>query len=187
MKRKVNSFILYSSEGVRYRSKVNSFILYSSEGVRYKSKLNSFILYSSEGVRYRSSIKQKGASDCGLFAISAAFQSAAGLHSSILMQEKLRQHVEERFHSGEVTPFPVAANRAKNSNNTKHIVIRVYCMCKLPEEYDRHMVECEQCKTWCHYKCVGIKRKPKSFVCAPIARYSLFAFYFCTLYFITLH
>ena len=110
--------------------------------------------------------QQKGASDCGLFAISAAFQSAAGLRSSTLMQEKLRQHVEELFHSGEVTPFPVAANRAKNSNKTKHIVIRVYCMCKLPEEYDRHMVECEQCKTWCHYKCVGIKRKPKSFVCA---------------------
>ena len=47
--------------------------------------------------------QQKGASDCGLFAISAAFQSAAGLHSSTLM---------------------------------------------------------------CHYKGVGIKRKPKSFVCA---------------------
>ena len=31
MKRKVNSFTLYSSEGVRYRSKVNSFILYSTE------------------------------------------------------------------------------------------------------------------------------------------------------------
>ena len=43
--------------------------------------------------------QQKGASDCGLFAISAAFQSAAGLRSSTLMQEKLRQHVEEHHHN----------------------------------------------------------------------------------------
>ena len=36
-------------------------------------------------------------------------------------------------------------------------VITLYCVCSLPAEYDSMMVQCEQCDSWYHYRCVGIK------------------------------
>ena len=104
-----------------------------------------------------------GAIDCGLFAVGTAFQAAAGL-SCNLKQEELRKHVEECFSTGMFTSFPTTTSGKKNKR--KHIVIPVYCVCSLPAEYDSMMVQCEHCESWFHYRCVGIRRNPKAFVCA---------------------
>ena len=73
-----------------------------------------------------------------------------------LQQEELRQHLNENFDSGILTPFPTTTSGKKKKR--RHIVITLYCVCSLPAEYDSMMVQCEECDSWYHYRCVGIKR-----------------------------
>ena len=44
----------------------------------------------------------------------------------------------------------------------------LFCLCRLPECYDKRMVQCTACKSWYHFQCVGFKSKnevPKSWKC----------------------
>ena len=100
--------------------------------------------------------QQRGSADCGLFAIGTPCQAASGL-SCDLKQEEVRQHLKENFDNGILTSFPTTTSGKENM----HILITLYCVCSLPADYDSMMVQCEECDSWYHYRCVGIKRKPK--------------------------
>ena len=108
-------------------------------------------------------VQQTGGTDCGLFAIGTAFQAASGL-SCNLKQERLREHVYKIFSKGLLMSFPTTTTGRKNKR--KHIVIPVYCVCRLPEEFDSMMIQCEKCASWYHYRCIRIRSAPKSFLCA---------------------
>ncbi len=108
-------------------------------------------------------VQQTGSNDCGLFAIGTAFQAAAGLSCS-LKQKDLRKHLDGTFSTGLLSSLPTTTSG--NKNKRKHIVITVYCVCSLPADYDSMMVQCDRCEAWYHYRCVGVRRSPKSFVCA---------------------
>ena len=41
--------------------------------------------------------------------------------------------------------------------NTRNV--KVYCVCRMPDHYDRKMIECEECEQWFHYSCMGFSRK----------------------------
>ena len=43
-------------------------------------------------------------------------------------------------------------------NHKRHLFVYVYCTCKMPETFDSRMVQCDACKLWFHFKCVGLKR-----------------------------
>ena len=86
-------------------------------------------------------VKQRGSTDCGLFTISTAFQAASRLCCN-LKQEDLRQHVLINLDSGLLTPFPTTKSR---KNKLKHVVIKLYCLCSLPAEFDATMVQCDKC------------------------------------------
>ena len=106
--------------------------------------------------------QQEGSTDCGLFAIANAFHAAqgdsvSGLHFD---QGKMREHLSKRCEQGQPTPFPQTTGKVQKSKR-KHHIIHLHCKCSLPESYDTEMVQCNSCKWWYHFKCVGIKTKPK--------------------------
>ena len=57
------------------------------------------------------------------------------------------------------------AGQSTTVSTKKHIFIHLYCTCKMPESYDTRMVQCDDCDTWYHFKCVGIRKEPEHYVC----------------------
>ena len=34
--------------------------------------------------------------------------------------------------------------------------VKLYCMCKLPHDGERPMLQCDACRDWFHWDCVGL-------------------------------
>mmetsp|Transcript_19809 Transcript_19809/g.47272 ORF Transcript_19809/g.47272 Transcript_19809/m.47272 type:complete len:197 (-) Transcript_19809:166-756(-) len=45
------------------------------------------------------------------------------------------------------------------TNEFKPERVPVYCVCEMPYNPDRFMVQCESCEEWYHPECVGVSRK----------------------------
>ena len=82
--------------------------------------------------------------------------------------DEMRRHLEQYFEDEKLTPFPPAKRPAQKCRE-KHAFIHVYCICGLPESYGTHMVECQQCKKWFHFKCMKLVTEPDSWVCPQCA------------------
>ena len=39
-------------------------------------------------------------------------------------------------------------------------ILKVYCVCRLPDNGDDNMIFCNVCKEWFHYTCVNISKAP---------------------------
>lgn len=105
--------------------------------------------------------QQVGSIDCGVFSIAAAFSAASGKNLSTVSfeQTEMRSHLEMCFNSGIFSSFPAAKTNYKRCS-CKHVAITVHCLCQNIESYDDHMVQCETCHLWYHFKCVGLTKSP---------------------------
>ena len=53
--------------------------------------------------------------------------------------------------------MPVSISRYNPSTGAfKPDIVPVYCVCEIPYNPDRAMVECDKCKDWFHYDCIGL-------------------------------
>ena len=114
--------------------------------------------------------QQKDGFDCGLFSIAFAYHAAAGDNVKRLNfdQDKMRGHLVSCLSDQKLTPFPQHETAKKIVKcSLKHIFIPLYCTCLLPEAYNRHMIQCDRCSGWFHFKCMKIYRIPsrKWFCC----------------------
>ena len=117
--------------------------------------------------------QQVGIHDCGLFSIAYAVETCLkrDVQKLSFEQKSMRKHLHDCFNNRVLTPFPQQLHILK-SNPVLHSVrkverFKVYCMCKMPEEFDANMILCDQCHTWFHYKCVNLKltQHPKTWKC----------------------
>ena len=110
--------------------------------------------------------QQEGSTDCGLFSIAAAYSAACGknLRSITYDQEQMRAHLEKCFEEEKLSPFPVS-KRAVHRCRLKHLFVGVYCWCRQPESFDTHMIECEKCLKWFHFRCMGLESVPDNWCC----------------------
>ena len=101
-------------------------------------------------------LKQRGSTDCGLFALAFATSLC---HEELPSERKyiqgdLRAHLSSIFelNNPSVKPFP-SSNRQKTPTNIikKKMIIAIFCYCRLPEE--GNMIECCQCSEWYHEEC----------------------------------
>lgn len=99
--------------------------------------------------------RQRGGSDCGLFAIACAVSVAFGeLPQSVkFLQAEMRPHLVSCLEKEMFSPFPRTAGKRK-PKKSRRVQIKLFCRCHLPEEYD-DMVWCDNCETWFHYECEG--------------------------------
>lgn len=107
--------------------------------------------------------QQKGVHDCGLFSVAYAMEICLGRNPQCAHfdQSKMRNHLFECLCEGTMTAFPKLSPHdsealPRPSPVIKHI--KVYCICRLPEEYD-DMVCCDGCDRWYHITCMKLRNK----------------------------
>ena len=107
---------------------------------------------------------------CGLFAIAYAVDTCFKIEveKSLFDQKSMRKYLYDCFNKGTLTPFP---QQLKSQSILRSVCkverFKIYCSCKMPEEFDTKMISCDQCHNWYHYKCVNLKisEHPKMWKC----------------------
>ena len=100
--------------------------------------------------------KQKGDSDCALFAIAYATDLCYGNKVSTLQyyQERLRMHLIKCLNAKMMTPFP--SKKSCRVGKSETLNIDVFCYCRLPDDGDEKMAACDNCHEWYHQSCARI-------------------------------
>ena len=114
--------------------------------------------------------QQAGIHDCGIFAIAYAVETCHrnDVQKTVFDQKLMRKHLHDCFNNGILTPFPQKLKSPSVLRSVRKVErFRVYCSCKMPEEFDIKMISCDQCHAWFHYKCVNLKldQHPKTWKC----------------------
>lgn len=81
----------------------------------------------------------------------------------------MRSHLETCFGAGIFSAFPAAKVDYKRCS-CKHVAI-VYAK-TLNHNYDDHMVQCETCHMWYHFKCVDLAKSPPTSWYCPQCDYA---------------
>ena len=107
--------------------------------------------------------QQEGVVDCGLFAIAFAAQMCYKRNPSLAIfdQSKMRKHLFDSIIKGEITPFPQQSQlplslRPLPLFSCPIFSFKVYCYCRLTDDYDTDMIQCIECDKWLHFACVGV-------------------------------
>ena len=100
---------------------------------------------------------QIGNTECGLYAIAIMTALAFGQDPALLVfdQDSMRAHLGECFEVGYLQPFPVVKKRRIRERIRREKKVSIYCNCRLPENDAFPMVQCDACKEWYHFKCIG--------------------------------
>ena len=108
-------------------------------------------------VRMKEVESQRNGADCGVLAIAYAFDICSGLDPCKVVYDhtSIRSHLAKCLEDCSYSRFPIVCER--ESNEVKHVEeTEVHCVCRLPEEADVDMAECESCGIWFHRHCLDI-------------------------------
>ena len=101
---------------------------------------------------------QVGGADCGLFAISMAYDLCCDTDpfTQEVVQDKMRKHLLDCFEREEMSSFPKVARKELNSRQRviKSVSFGIYCICRGPDV--KPMASCDVCLEWFHPNCVSI-------------------------------
>ena len=102
--------------------------------------------------------QQQGCKDCELFSVAFAYYAAAGdnLTNIAFDQVMMRSHLLKCFEELLISFTQLPSVPAKCLKKC-HRFIGIYCTCGMPESFDSHMLECDLCESWYHFKCVGLQ------------------------------
>ena len=100
--------------------------------------------------------KQRGGSDCGLFALAFITAVCHGDDPTSLYfdQENMRSHLITSIESGEATPFPVIKEQTRRKRLVDTVHIELHCVCRPPDN-GTPMIKCDECLCWFHAVCVN--------------------------------
>ena len=104
--------------------------------------------------------QQHGTLDCGLFSIAFAVEMCLGHNPQYASfnQQKMREHLYMCFRNGVITAFPkMSSSELLPRPSPVCHKVKIYCSCRMPEEYDEFMISCDVCHQWFHTSCVNIK------------------------------
>lgn len=99
---------------------------------------------------------QAGIADCGVFAISMAYDLCCGVDpfGHKVVQSDLRQHLLSCFNQKQMALFPNIPEKNKKSRTAHSFTFDIFCICRGPETIP--MAMCDQCSEWFHPTCVSI-------------------------------
>ena len=115
----------------------------------------------------RLSVQQQiGVHNCGLisnaYAVDTCFKN--DVEKSLFLQTSMRKLLHDCFNKSSLTLFPQQLNsQSALCSVCKVERFKVFCSGRIPEEFDKKMISCNQCHNWYHYKCVNLKlsQRPK--------------------------
>ena len=110
-------------------------------------------------IEWPSMQRQRGESDCGLFAVAVATSLLNGEDpgSKSYDQSVMKGHLAVCFHCEELAVFPAASSKCVN-NDKKEETIEVFCHCRMPFKNGDFMIECSVCLEWFHRSCDKVPR-----------------------------
>lgn len=119
-------------------------------------------------------VRQRGAVDCGLFAIAYAEILARDQHpcNVNLDQIQMRRHLMHCLEANRITPFPVTKFRTLRHPVVRSVVVSLYCVCRSTHLPGEKMLQCDQCHEWFHQHCVGISDEMFQHLARTTAHYS---------------
>ena len=101
--------------------------------------------------------QQDGVHDCGLFAIAYGTEECLGRRpeSANFEQALMRQHLIKCLQKESFDPFPRASLPSILPQlNSVFKLIKLYCICHMPDHFDEKMICCDECNEWFHFSCV---------------------------------
>ena len=110
-------------------------------------------------IQWPSMQRQRGQSDCGLFAVAVAISLLCREDpgSKIYDQSVMRGHLALCFHCEELAEFPVSSSEFM-FNDKKEETVDVFCHCRMPFKDGDFMIECSVCFEWFHRSCDKVPR-----------------------------
>ena len=141
--------------------------LYGDISPSYRAKFLRQIAYmvmatsSQITLQWADTQKQKGTSDCGLFAIAAATSLCYGISPQYCTweQEKMREHLSECFETGDLVLFPQLPAARGHKWYTRVEEVEVFYHCRQPYADNTFMAQCDSCSNWFHRGCQRIPKK----------------------------
>lgn len=135
----------------------------STTGISIETVLQVAKIYSIPSnhsflkVQRHSVQQQQGTNDCGLFSIAYALELCVGRNPESISfeQRRMRGHLLKCFEEGALTPFPTSTKPLLRSSKGV-LKIQVFCLCKMPSQFDSVMVSCDKCTKWYHCSCVKL-------------------------------
>lgn len=156
-------WVCVSSDGSAY---IEVFDSLAGNGLNVGTVLQLSKLYSLPAnhsflnIKCQSVQQQRGAFDCGLYAIAYAAERCSGRNpeEASFSQEKMRSHLHVCLSKGAIHAFPKALRSHESVSRPKCSVVKVkvYCKCKMPAQYDTDMIQCGDCGHWYHCSCVNV-------------------------------
>lgn len=100
--------------------------------------------------------KQKGSTECGLYAIAIATSLAHNIDpvTIIYRQEEMRAHYAQCQENGKMEPFPVAKIRRSPKDPITEKIQIYSCPACYKGDDGSSMVQCDGCDLWYHAACV---------------------------------
>ena len=103
--------------------------------------------------------RQRGESDCGLFAVAVATSLVCREDPGSMNynQSVMREHLALCFHCEELAVFPVSSSKC-TINDKKEETVDVFCHFRMPFMDGVFMIECSVCFDWFHRACNKVPR-----------------------------
>ena len=151
------------NNGVRFRNSVG---IYDSNRMlsvpkALKMEICSFIRPTCDRFSFDiiNSQAQQNGSDCGLYAIACATELVHGAEPVLCHWDipQMRPHLIQCLTEGTMNRFPAIKKRRVGSLRVrKSLSEYIYCLCRLPNDKSRPMIECTSCKKWYHNDCAKV-------------------------------
>ena len=110
--------------------------------------------------------QQSGGTDSVLFATAFALHAVMRKNFKTICFEQslMRQHLLECLQNEVLTEFPQLTSPSAKPRRSKvsHIIINLFCTCRMPEPFDLKTIEYNLCVDWFHFKCVGLNKNTTS-------------------------
>ena len=105
-------------------------------------------------------MKQPNPYDCGVFAIANATELAHNCDPALCRWDcnNLREHLLLCFENGRMERFPTLGTRRVRlgSQICKSITEAVLCICRMPNNKSRAMIQCDNCRVYYHMDCMDL-------------------------------
>ena len=128
----------------------------SQNAIEYSARLlkhnGSTLTFLNEKVQ-----KQRGLSDCGLFALAFATDLCHGVDPANEQYDQtvMRSHYVKCLESKAMIPFPKTTKRVPSQMTCIKTLVEIFCVCRQPNDHHQY-VQCFFCKEWYHPTCVDI-------------------------------
>ena len=109
-------------------------------------------------ISYQEVQEQRGANDCGLFALAFATSLCTGEDPTkfTYIQHQLRNHLIACLEMQWMTPFPRQVRPQKRKNSVQRVeIVPLFCTCRLP---GGKMVMYDMCGEWFHNNCIDVPK-----------------------------